>query len=185
MNIHVIHGRFQPFHLGHLDYAIEAAAGADLLVVGITAIRRDPKSTAARVSPHRVEDASNPLRFAERAFVVSEAMAAEPCIACPAVIVPFPIDDEPSLLPTIVPLDWCIVTTLHEQWNSYKVEVLEKLGYTVKIVSEDAPKVLSGSEIRSLIAAGEERWREMVPQAVADALDALGVPARLRGAPVN
>jgi nicotinamide-nucleotide adenylyltransferase len=185
MNIHVMHGRFQPFHLGHLDYAVEAAAGAELLVVGLTALRRDTTTDAARVAPHRVEDANNPLRFAERAFVVSAALRAEPRIVCPTVTVPFPVDDEPSLLPAIVPLDWCMVTTLHEPWNQHKVGVLEQLGYIVKIVSGDEPKLFSGSEIRALIAAGDEDWREMVPPAVASALDALGVPARLRGVGVS
>ena len=185
MKIHVMHGRFQPFHLGHLDYAVEAAAGADLLVVGLTALRRDATSVAARVAPHRIEDASNPLRFAERAFVVCAALRAERCVTCPILTVPFPIDDDPSLLPTIVPLDWCVVTTLHEPWNHHKLAVLKELGYTVKVVSQDASKVYSGSEIRSLIAAGDERWREMVPPAVAEALDALQLPHRLRGAIVS
>src|SRR4051794_21753162 len=106
MKIHVMHGRFQPFHLGHLSYAVEAAADCDLLVVGLTALARKRDTAAAQVAPHRVDDASNPLDFAERAYVVRAALVAEERVACPVVTVPFPIDDDPQLLPGIVPVDW-------------------------------------------------------------------------------
>lgn len=182
MNIHVMHGRFQPFHIGHLSYAVEAANGCDLLVVGLTALARNRKTTAAQVAPHRVTDASNPLRFAERAYVAQAAIAAEERIICPAVTVPFPVDDEPDLLTSIVPLDWPVVTTLHEDWNYHKVEVLRRLGYDVKVVCEDEPKIYRGSEIRRLLVTGDDAWRAMVPGAAAVALDNLGLPERLRSA---
>jgi len=185
MRIHVMHGRFQPFHLGHMSYAVEAAAGCDLLVVGLTAVVRDRDSSAAALAPHRTRPESNPLRFAERAYVVHAALAEEERVACPFVTVPFPIDGDSDRLPEIVPLEWCVVTTLHEEWNHHKVNVLRDLGYDVRIVCRDDPKRYRGEEIRRLMAAGDDAWRAMVPAAVAAALDRFGVPERLRRADVG
>ena len=43
----MIHGRFQPFHLGHLEYLAGAASEADEVWVGIT----NPDPTRVRPEP--------------------------------------------------------------------------------------------------------------------------------------
>lgn len=44
----MIHGRFQPFHNGHWQYARAALARCDVLIIGITLIRRSTKGKANR-----------------------------------------------------------------------------------------------------------------------------------------
>lgn len=184
MRIHVINGRFQPFHYGHLAYATAAAQGCDMLVVGLTHVEgllgSDEDSTAT-AAPHRTEDGSNPLSFSERAVVVEAALAACNEIDCRTAFTPFPIE-RPALIPAFVPPGWPLVTTLHEEWNREKVRILGELGYEVSIVCEDEEKWIRGRDIRAAMRAGSDAWREMVPAAGAAALDDLGVTERLRAA---
>lgn len=176
MRVHVINGRFQPFHYGHLAYAKAAARDCDVLAVGLTHVPTllggDDDRTGA-VAPHRHEEGSNPLNFGERALVIEAALEACQEIDCPTIFVPFPIE-RPSLLPRFVPVDWQIVTTLHEKWNEEKVRILRGLGYRVSIVCDDEEKWIRGQDIRMAMQEGSDSWRTMVPPAVAAVLDALG-----------
>ena len=68
----MIHGRFQPFHNGHLEYLRGAAARSDEVFVGIT--NPDP----ARVLPEPSDPArhlpeSNPWSYVERMLMVKAA----------------------------------------------------------------------------------------------------------------
>ncbi len=132
----------------------------------------------ASVAPHRGEEGSNPLSFAERAVVIDAAISKCEEINCRTVFVPFPIE-QPSLIPAFVPTEWQIVTTLHEEWNQEKVRILRELGYTVSIVCDDEEKWIRGQDIREAMRSGSDRWRDLVPPAVAAMLDQLGVPSRL------
>ncbi|HEV8713189.1 MAG TPA: adenylyltransferase/cytidyltransferase family protein [Candidatus Binatia bacterium] len=58
----MIHGRFQPFHCGHLQYALAALARCDHLIVGIT--NPDPSLIVAEASdPERHHPAANIFTF--------------------------------------------------------------------------------------------------------------------------
>ena len=88
----MIHGRFQPFHAGHLAYLPAAAERSDELFVGIT----DPDRRAARpepADPLRHLPESNPFTYTERLMMIAAA-AGEAGIAVR--IVPFPITEPES-----------------------------------------------------------------------------------------
>jgi hypothetical protein len=84
------------------------------------------------------------------------------------------------MLTQFVPRTWTVVTTLHEEWNHEKVRVLTRLGYVVRVVCDGETKLARGSDIRAMLRAGNEQWREFVPQTTASILDKLSVPERLR-----
>ena len=68
----MIHGRFQPFHNGHLEYLKGAAAQSDELFVGIT----NPDPTRIRpeaADPLRHRPESNPWSYVERLLMVKAA----------------------------------------------------------------------------------------------------------------
>src|SRR3954465_11486004 len=70
----MIHGRFQPFHMGHLEYMRGASERCDELWIGIT--NPDP----ARVKPEASDPArhlpeSNPYSYDERLLMVKAAAA--------------------------------------------------------------------------------------------------------------
>ncbi len=69
----MIHGRFQPFHNGHLEYLRGAAALSDELFVGIT--NPDPRRIKEEPSdPLRHLPESNPFTYVERLLMI-EAVA--------------------------------------------------------------------------------------------------------------
>src|SRR6266508_4802534 len=72
----MIHGRFQPFHNGHLEYLRATRDLCDSLVVGITnpdpeTIREDP------TSEHRHLPESNPFTYFERLLMVRDVLRDE------------------------------------------------------------------------------------------------------------
>ena len=86
----MVHGRFQPFHLGHLEYLVAAAARSERLVVGIT----NPEGFPSRPEPDdpaRHLPESNPFTYAERRLMV-EAAAGEAGVG-PVEVIPFPITE--------------------------------------------------------------------------------------------
>ena len=65
----MIHGRFQPFHNGHLEYLRGAAACSDDVFVGIT--NPDPRRIREESSdPLRHLPESNPFTYAERLLMI-------------------------------------------------------------------------------------------------------------------
>ncbi len=97
----MIHGRFQPFHRGHLEYMRGAAERCDELWVGIT--NPDP----ARVKPEASDPArhlpeSNPYSYGERLLMVKAAARDLGLDADGVHVIPFPVN-EPELWPAYVP----------------------------------------------------------------------------------
>lgn len=159
-----IHGRFQPFHNGHLQYFRWAQAIYENVFVGITQIYGSSED-AFPGAPHRGEANNNPLSYFERAQLIEATLVWEGVDISSFRIIPFPIEDGDRLrffLPISIPC----CTTIHSEWNEHKVRVLRDLGYTVKILSDDESCVprTSGSQIRDMIKAKDARWRLYVPK---------------------
>ena len=97
----MIHGRFQPFHNGHLEYMRGAAERSDEVWIGIT--NPDPERIKPEASdPLRHLPESNPFSYAERLLMV-KAAAAELGLEPGAVhVIPFPVN-EPELWTAYVP----------------------------------------------------------------------------------
>ena len=87
----MIHGRFQPFHNGHLEYLRGAAERSDELWIGIT--NPDP----ARVKPEASDPArhlpeSNPYSYAERLLMVKAAASDLELDPANVHVIPFPVN---------------------------------------------------------------------------------------------
>jgi nicotinamide-nucleotide adenylyltransferase len=166
----MIHGRFQPFHKGHLEYMRGAAERCDELFVGIT--NPDParvKPEAADPDRHLPE--SNPWTYAERLLMV-KAAARELGLDLERVhVIPFPVN-EPELWPAYVPAGVTQYLRLFSDWGGEKLERLRAAGYEVVILDEGAEKELSGSDVRAALRNGGD-WAALVPGGVADVIAAL------------
>lgn len=79
---------------------------------------------------------------------------------------PFPIES-PTKLTQFVPKEIHCFTTIREEWNKEKVELLTSLGYTVTVLYSDLNKTISGSNIRRQIREGDPSWKQQVPPAAA------------------
>lgn len=172
-----VHGRFQPFHNEHLAYVRAAQELCDYLWIGITKyeITRTDSNPLGRP---RERPESNPLTFFERISIISEALGDIGIDRNKFGFVPFPIET-PLRLPDFMPTSVPCYTTICEQWNQEKIEVLKGHGYDVRVLYENASKSISGSEIRRDIIAGGDAWKTVVPQATVRAVDRLGLRSRL------
>jgi nicotinamide-nucleotide adenylyltransferase len=157
----MIHGRFQPFHNGHLEYMLGAAARCEELWVGIT----NPDPTRIREEPSdplRHLPESNPWTYAERLLMVKETARDE---GLDVHVIPFPVN-EPDLWPAYVPDGVTQYLRLFSEWGGTKLDRLRAAGYEVVILDAGVKKGVSGADVREAIRAGDD-WEGLVPQGVA------------------
>jgi nicotinamide-nucleotide adenylyltransferase len=163
----MIHGRFQPFHNGHLEYLRGAAERSDEIWIGIT--NPDP----ARVKPEPSDPArhlpkSNPFSYAER-LLMAKAAASDVGLEPGAVhVIPFPVN-EPELWPAYVPAGVTQYLRLFSEWGGTKLDRLREAGYDVVILDEGAEKQVSGADVRAAMRNGGD-WQSLVPSGVAAVL---------------
>ncbi len=164
----MIHGRFQPPHLGHLRYLELAAARCDELFVGIT----NPDRRAMRPEPDdpaRHLPESNPFTYTER-LLMWEAAAREAGVERVRLI-PFPVT-EPELWDDYVPRDVVHLVRVLSPWGSTKLDRLRERGYRVEVLPAPEGKQVSGEQVRAALRSGGD-WRALVAPAVARFIDEL------------
>jgi nicotinamide-nucleotide adenylyltransferase len=160
----MIHGRFQPFHNGHLEYLRGAAERSDEVWIGIT--NPDPTRIKPEASdPLRHLPESNPFSYAER-LLMAKAAAADLGLEPTGVhVIPFPVN-EPELWPAYVPEGVTQYLRLFSDWGGTKLERLREAGYDVVILDEGAEKQVSGADVREALREGRD-WQPLVPPGVA------------------
>jgi nicotinamide-nucleotide adenylyltransferase len=163
----MIHGRFQPFHNGHLEYLRGAARRCDEVFVGIT--NPDP----ARIRPEEADPLrhlpeSNPFTYVERLLMVKAAAADAGIGAERLHVIPFPVN-EPELWPAYVPDDVVQFLRLFSDWGGTKLERLREAGYEVVVLDEGAAKEISGADVRAALRDDGD-WECLVPPGVARVL---------------
>ncbi|HET7513415.1 MAG TPA: adenylyltransferase/cytidyltransferase family protein [Gaiella sp.] len=166
----MIHGRFQPFHLGHLEYLRGAAERSDEVFVGIT--NPDPSHVKPEASdPVRHLPESNPYTYVERMLMV-KAAAADAGIAGERLhVIPFPVNT-PELWEAYVPRDVVQYIRLFSDWGGTKLDRLRAAGFEVVVLDEGAEKELSGADVRAAIRDGRA-WEQLVPPGVAAVINRL------------
>jgi cytidyltransferase-like protein len=175
-----VHGRFQPFHDGHLEYVLRARRRCERLIIGITAA--DP--TAIRredTNAHRHEPASNPFAYFERLIMIRDALLAEGLKARDFALVPFPVH-EPELIGHYVPGGTVHFVRVYSRWEEEKVRRLRDEGFPVEVLDPGEEKKVSGTEVRRLMREGLP-WEHLVPRGVAEVVCRILAedPSRLQG----
>ncbi len=160
----MIHGRFQPFHNGHLEYLRGAAARCEELFVGIT--NPDPARIRPEESdPLRHLPESNPFTYVERLLMVKAAAADADIEAERLHVIPFPVN-EPELWQAYVPDDVVQFIRLFSDWGGTKLARLRDAGYEVVLLDEGAAKEISGADVRAALREDGD-WESLVPPGVA------------------
>ncbi len=165
--IGVVHGRFQPFHNGHLDYALTAKRKCDFLYIGIA--NPDPSLTQAhQANEARATPDSNPFTYFERQAMIKAALLAEGLSQDEFELVPFPINF-PEYIRYYTPASATYFITIYDAWGRAKKETLELLGLHVDVLEEGGPelKLAAGTTIRKTITE-QAPWEKFVPKAVSD-----------------
>jgi len=164
----MIHGRFQPFHNGHLEYLLGAAVHSDELWVGIT--NPDPTQVKPEPSdPLRHLPESNPYTYAERLLMVT---AVAETVDVDVHVIPFPVN-QPELWHAYVPAGVTQFVRQFSDWGATKIERFRRAGYDVVILDEGAEKEISGIDVRTAMSEGRD-WQSLVPEAVARVIVSLG-----------
>lgn len=159
-----IHGRFQPFHNGHLDYFRWAKSKSDLVYVGITQIYNYHEGSFPGAD-HRGKVENNPLSYFERMKIIEDSIIGDGFALGDFRIIPFPIED-PYRLESFFPKSGICYTTLHSEWNKHKVEILRLHGFDVEVISGDENENgwVSGTNLRELIRSNNSSWKQYVPK---------------------
>lgn len=144
----MIHGRFQPFHRGHLKYLQEAiACTQECLLVGIT----NPDAASQVISdssdPHRHLPASNPFSFVDRARMISRSLDIDLRHHGLPVVLIVPFDIHASGQWGWIPSETVQFVNVLEPWDEVKVERFKVRGYKVRRIPH--PRVTSGSAVRA------------------------------------
>jgi cytidyltransferase-like protein len=166
----MIHGRFQPFHNGHLEYLAGVAARCDEVFVGIT--NPDPRRIKPEPSdPLRHLPESNPFSYVER-LLMAEAAAADVGLEAERLhVIPFPVN-EPELWPAYVPGGVTQYVRLFSEWGGTKLERMREAGYDVVVLDEGVEKAVSGADVREALRSDGD-WEALVPAGVARVIRSL------------
>ncbi len=171
-----VHGRFQPLHNGHMEYLLEAKRRCDYLWVGITwpvISEANDRGVTERERPE-----NNPLDYAERVQMLSEALVDAGIPRSDFGFTPFPIERPDTLLQYLSVTIPCL-TTICEEWNRVKIRLLRDLGYPVEVLYERSIKKITATFIRDNIALGGTEWKGLVPPTTLRLLEEWGIRERL------
>ena len=166
----VVHGRFQPFHRGHLEYLDLVVSRCDTLVVGIT--NPDPGAWHPEAdSAHRHQSEANPFTFLERLRMVLGSLEELSRQPLPVWVVPFPVH-EPERLPDYVPPDATHFVRVFSRWEEVKVARLRQCGLRVEPLPTNGIKRISGMEVRARLRE-RGNWESLVPRGTAQVIHEL------------
>jgi nicotinamide-nucleotide adenylyltransferase len=154
-------GRFQPYHNGHQSVLEHIAKDVDEIIIGVG---------SAQLS-HTVD---NPFTSGERVLMITRALVS---LGCPFYVIPIEDIQRNALWVAHVrsmtpPFDTCYSS------NPLVVQLFRESGVDVQSPAMYERELLSGTEIRRRILAGEP-WKELVPRAVVQVLDEIEGTARL------
>ena len=160
----MIHGRFQPFHLGHREYFQLALERCETLLIGIT--NPDPWQIAEEAqASHRHQPDANPYTFFERLTMIREAVIEDRVPLERMLIIPFPVN-LPDRWRYYLPPDVTHYVRVFSDWERAKVDRLCEYGYAAEVLQPGVAKQIEATEVRRRMAEGED-WAELVPPAVA------------------
>lgn len=156
-------GRFQPFHLGHLDVARRLAAQHAELVIAVGSAQVSHTASNPFTAGERVEMASAALR---EAGIVNALVLPLPDVGRNAVWV--------SHVVSYVPRFSVLYTN-----NPLMARLFTEAGHKVAPAPFHKRDAYEGTRVRDLMI-GNGEWRPLVPPAVARVIDACDGARRLR-----
>lgn len=173
----VIHGRFQPLHIGHMEYLLAGKELCDVLIVGIT--NPDPWQMGHEESdPKRGAPEANPCTYYERFLMVEGAMVDAGIPRERFRIVPFP-HSYPERLIYYAPPEALYLLSIYDSWGETKMQRFRDLGLPVHVLWRRKEKVTSGGRIRELIR-NSAPWETWVPAATAKIIRQFRIDERIR-----
>lgn len=164
VEIGCVHGRFQPFHFGHLEYVLAGYQHCRVLYIGLA--NGDPSQIVPdSAAPTRHLPESNPFRYFERLEMILGSLHDVGVDMARIRLVPFPIN-RPELLMYYVPPEAVHFITIYDEWGEKKLRKLNGLGARVEVLWRREQKFTTGTEVRGRLSRGES-IEQLVPSFVA------------------
>jgi nicotinamide-nucleotide adenylyltransferase len=174
-----IHGRFQPFHLGHFSYLLQTADRANRVIIGITNPFIEAGLIAELTDSARHRPSHNPFTLAERISIIEGAISNhDPGMLERMEIVPFDVNAEIGTYSASIPLHVIQFVTAHEPWDVEKADRFKQAGYTVEYLKPEASRITATS-VRAMMEAEDSRWCDLVPPGASAAIRRLGLDRRM------
>lgn len=166
MKIGVIHGRFQCFHLGHLEYILKGINECDHIYIGITNYDICDNKPYNDADPVRTQSTSNPFSYYHRYMMIKDSLISYGIPTEKFDIVPFPIEF-PEKICQYVPMNATFFVTIFDKWDEKKLYVFKSMGLQTEILPSSSTQEnrISGTKVRECIRNGKE-WSHFVPQSV-------------------
>lgn len=164
----IVLGRFQPLHLGHVEYLEVAKQNCERLFIGIT--NPDPELPGIHeADAKRSLPQNNPFSYIDRHLMIEGALLelgwdpSEFCIVAAPITQP---DRLESYLPS--PRLTQFFVTIYDEWGEQKAREISALGYQTTTLWRRThdQRLTSGTFIRNAMRNGEP-WHHVVPPAVA------------------
>jgi len=154
-----MHGRFQPFHIGHVHYVKLCLDRAEHVV--IAGANPDVQAQSEFLSDgQRPKAGASPFTFCECVRIINESMRGAGVSMERYTITPFPIDDL-SAVHSYLPEGTPVYMRNRGAWSVMKKEMFEKAGCMVELIDNHQLLDVSASEVRRRLEEGEN-WRELV-----------------------
>jgi nicotinamide mononucleotide adenylyltransferase len=158
-------GRFQPFHIQHLEVLIALSHKFERIIIGITNPDLD-NLQAHNASQHRHTDEANPFSFDARRKIIQESLAGLKNSEVSNVeieIVPF---DLTSPQTWAVPAETEFALRIFSPWEASKLNLFSENGYkTLELMAPE--KKISASDIRNSLSVNDDYWKSVViPEAI-------------------
>ena len=159
-------GRFQPFHLQHLEVLSALSHNFERVIIGVT----NPDLSDLQehnASLHRHTDEANPFSYESRVKIIQDSLTG---LAQTELIefevIPFDLTAPDSWK---VPAQTVFAVRIFSPWETSKLALFTDQGYeTLELPAPD--KKLSASDIRQSLAANDSNWKSLVATEATDTI---------------
>lgn len=173
------HGRFQPFHNGHLADVKRMLENHEEIIIGISNPFRlpavfeegDSKELKESVEKGRKRE-NNPYTFWQRMLMIRKSLEKEGVDLGRVMIIPNATRNGVSAEELIPHKDNMVIYSVPKQvHNKEIIENRKKMGYEVMVLEKvDMP---TGGKIREMIKNNGVEWKEFVPEGTVEVVESI------------
>ena len=163
-------GRFQPFHVQHLEVLSALSQNFERIIIGVT--NPDLENLQAHsASAHRHTDDANPFSYETRVEIIQDSISGIQKMALSDVqvdIVPFDLANPDSWN---VPSQTVFAVRIFSPWEASKLTLFTDQGFeTLQLPAPDSK--LSASDIRLSLIANDNNWQSLVAPSAIETIQA-------------
>lgn|SRR3990172_2046249 len=171
----VFHGRFQPFHNGHMKAVMMCLERCEILYIGLRMVGND--FGAFDLGQMKKSAEENPFTFDERMRMVKESLMDAEVDLKRVNIVPFPLEN-PDKWYEYVPRGTAHFRIGVSDWDEGKIKAFQSAGLQVETLPI-YEKDISAEDVRKRILENKN-WKELVPKGTARVIEEIDGVNRIK-----